>query len=409
MKTVGKFHKRTIRKVPLKGQTVLLRSDFNVPLENGKISDDFRLRASLPTIERLLRDGCKVVIISHLGRPDGKVNSEFSLEPVAAHLAKLLKRDVRFVDACIGKKVEMAVKKAPKASVIVLENLRFHAEEEANDSDFAQSLAHDSGGRYFVQDGFGVVHRAHASTAAITQFLPSVAGLLLEKEYNFLTGVMSRPKRPLLAILGGAKVSDKIEVVSRLVDQADQIFLGGAMANTFLDYHGHNMQASKFEADQKEVVSQIYDKATKKVGSKFVNNFLVLPSDLVVADNPETTATQTVDNTAIPAGKMALDIGPQSRQRLGVAIARAQTVFWNGTLGYTERTAFVAGSAVAAQALASHRQITSVIGGGDTAGYVINWDTKHGDSFSHVSTGGGASLELMSGQKLPGVETLLDA
>ena len=409
MKTVGKFPKRTIRKVPLSAQTVLLRSDFNVPMKDGKISDDFRIRASLPTIEKLLKDGCKVVIISHLGRPDGKVNPAYSLEPVAAHLANLLKRDVRFVDACVGKKVEMAIKRAPASSVIVLENLRFHAEEEANDMEFARRLAHDSGARYFVQDGFGVVHRAHASTVAITEFLPAVAGLLLEKEYLELNGIMQHPNRPLLALLGGAKVSDKIEVISKLVDKADQIILGGAMANTFLAYRGHNVQASRYESDQAETIKKIYDKVTEKVGEKYLDNFLVLPEDLVVAAKPDDTKGQVVDVDKVPAGMMALDIGPKSRRRLGAAIERSSSVIWNGTLGLTEQPAFRLGSATAARELAESPNTTSIIGGGDTAGFVISWDTKHGDSFTHVSTGGGASLDVLVGKTLPGVKVLLNA
>lgn len=409
MKTVGKFPKRTIRKVPLSAQTVLLRSDFNVPMKDGKISDDFRVRASLPTIEKLLKDGCKVVIISHLGRPDGKVNPAYSLEPVAAHLASLLKRDVRFVDTCVGKKVEMAIKRAPARSVIVLENLRFHPEEEANDMDFARRLAHDSGARYFVQDGFGVVHRAHASTVAITEFLPAVAGLLLEKEYLELGGIMQHPNRPLLALLGGAKVSDKIEVISKLVDKADQIILGGAMANTFLAYRGRDMKASRYESDQAETIKKIYDKVIEKVGEKYVDNFLVLPEDLVVAAKPDDSKGQVVDVDKVPAGMMALDIGPKSRRRLGAAIERSSSVIWNGTFGLTEQPAFRLGSATAARVLADSPNTTSIIGGGDTAGFVIEWDRKHGDSFTHVSTGGGASLDVLVGKTLPGVKVLLNA
>ena len=409
MKTVGKFPKRTIRKVPISGKTVLLRSDFNVPLSDGQISDDFRIRASLPTIEKLLKDGCKVVIISHLGRPDGEVNQKYSLEPVAAHLAKLLKKDVRFVDDCVGKKVEMAIKKAPARSVIVLENLRFHKEEEANDGDFARRLAHDSGARYFVQDGFGVVHRAHASTAAITSFLPAVAGLLLEKEYQQLTGIMQSPRRPLLALLGGAKVSDKIEVISKLVDKSDQIVLGGAMANTFLAYRGFDMKASKFEIGQEETIKKIYEKVSKKVGEKYVDNFLVLPEDLVTAAKVDDEKVQVCESDKVGDGMMALDIGPESRRRLGAAIERANSVIWNGTLGLTEQPAFRFGSATAARIMAEDKHKTSVIGGGDTAGFVISWDKQHGDSFTHVSTGGGAGLDVLIGKKLPGLEVLLDA
>ena len=232
------FFKQTINTVPIEGQTVLLRADYNVPLEaDGAIADDFRIRASLPTIKKLLKDNCKVVIISHLGRPDGR-DAALSLEPVAARLAELLKESVRFVNQTTGDKVRMAVKRAPKRSVIVLENLRFSTEEEANSESFARELAKSSTARYFVQDGFGVVHRAHASTAAITLFLPSVAGLLLEREYTTITNAMKTPKRPLVAVMGGAKVSDKIPVIEEFVNVADKIVIGGAMANTFLSLQG---------------------------------------------------------------------------------------------------------------------------------------------------------------------------
>jgi phosphoglycerate kinase len=232
------FFKRTIRDVPLDKQTVLIRADYNVPLtSSGKISDDLRIRASIPTLEYLIERGCKIVIMSHLGRPDGR-DSALSLEPIAERLAHLLKRDIRFVDDCVGDKVYQVVKRAPVGSIIVLENLRYYKEEEADDHDFAQKIAKATGAKYFVQDGFGVVHRAHASTHAITLYIPSVAGLLLEHEYTTITGAMEAPKRPLVAIMGGAKVSDKIGVIERFVHVADKIIIGGAMANTFLAYKG---------------------------------------------------------------------------------------------------------------------------------------------------------------------------
>jgi len=399
-----------MRKTPLKHKTVLLRADYNVPMQDGKIDDDFRIRSSIPTIEHLLRDGCKVVVISHLGRPDGKPNKEYSLEPVAARLAKLLGRDVRFVDACVGPKVKMAIKRAPAKSVIVLENLRFHPEEEANDPAFARQLAADSGASYFVQDGFGVVHRAHASTDAITQILPSVAGLLLEREYVQIVGAMKHPRRPLVALLGGAKVSDKIQVIDALVRVADQIIIGGAMANTFLAYHGKPVGSSKVEADQNAVLDTIYRDIDRKVSAKFRDNFLVLPTDVAVAktiDESETRRNVSVDDVA--ADDKILDIGDASIERMVAALDRAQTVIWNGTLGMAELPEFAHGSARAALELAQHRTITSIIGGGDTADFVLHWDARGGESFTHVSTGGGASLELMAGEKLPGIEALLDA
>lgn len=412
MNTVGiKFPKRTVRKAPLAGQTVLVRTDYNVPLDSkGAITDDLRIQASLPTIRRLLRDGCKVVIISHLGRPDGTPNPKESLEPVAARLAQLLGRDVRFVDHTVGHKVRMAVRRAPKASVIMLENLRFDSREEANDATFAKQLAHDSGARYFVQDGFGVVHRAHASTSAITMELPSVAGLLLEREYLAITSAMQRPRRPLVALLGGAKVSDKIGVIEKLIDVADQIVLGGAMANTFLAYKGNNMAKSKVETDQTQLLDSLYKKVAHKVGADMVDHFLVLPSDVAIGDQTDQQEPRrVVPVSAVPPGYMALDIGPRSIKRMERALRRAQTVIWNGTMGLAELPHFSLGSQHAAKLLATNHDITSIIGGGDTAGFVEQWDARHGASFSHVSTGGGASLELMAGKSLPGIDALLDA
>lgn len=405
-----KFFKQTINTVPLEGQTVLLRADYNVPLKSdGTIDDDFRIRASLPTIQKLLADGCKVVIISHLGRPDGR-DLSLSLEPIAQRLAEYLGESVRFVDQTIGDKVSMAIKRAPKRSVVVLENLRFYAEEEANDADFAAKLAKASGARYFVQDGFGVVHRAHASTAAITHYLPSVAGLLLAKEYTTITGAMKSPKRPLVAVMGGAKVADKIDVIKEFITVADTIIIGGAMANTFLAYKGYPLGKSKFEADETAVIDEIYKAVRAKVGDAHVDDFLVLPSDVAVAQEiSEQAERRIVSADSIGADDIALDIGDASIERAIAIVAEAQTVVWNGTLGYAELANFAHGSARLALTLATHPQITSIIGGGDTADFVLNWDARRGDSFTHVSTGGGASLELMAGEKLPGIESLLDA
>ncbi|MBC7512450.1 phosphoglycerate kinase [Candidatus Saccharibacteria bacterium] len=404
-----KFFKKTLRDVPLEGTTVLLRADYNVPLKaDGSIHDDFRIRASLPTIRRLLKDGCKVVIIAHLGRPVGR-DPKLSLEPAAQRLAELLKEPVRFVDQTIGDKVRMAIKRAPKRGVIVLENLRFHSEEETNDEIFARSLARDSGAKYFVQDGFGVVHRDHASTAAITLLLPSVAGLLLEKEYLSIVGAMKHPKRPLVAVMGGAKVSDKIQVVDELVAKADQILIGGAMANTFLAARGYDVGASKHETDQLQTVTEIYGVVDKKVGNDQEDTFMVLPSDVAVAqhiDRPAEFTTKLL--TEVQPNDMILDIGPETIKRFVSAIEQAGTVIWNGTVGYAELAVFAKGSAAIAEAMVGSGAET-IIGGGDTADFAIHWDKKKGDSFQHVSTGGGASLELMAGEKLPGIEHLLDA
>lgn len=395
--------------MPLEGTTVLLRADYNVPLKaDGTIHDDFRIRASLPTIRRLLKDGCKVVVIAHLGRPDGR-DPKLSLEPAAQRLAELLKEPVRFVDQTVGDKVKMAVKRAPKRGVIVLENLRFHAEEEANDAAFARSLARDSGAKYFVQDGFGVVHRDHASTAAITLLLPSVAGLLLEKEYMSIVGAMKHPKRPLVAVMGGAKVSDKIQVVDELVAKADRILVGGAMANTFLAARGHDVGASKHEDDQLQTVKQIYEAVDAKAGKAHEGEFLELPSDVAVAKHIDQPSEFTVKSLKdVQPDDLILDIGPETIKRYVDAIHQAGTVIWNGTLGYAELAVFAKGSAAIAEAMVDS-DAQAIIGGGDTADFAIHWDKKKGESFHHVSTGGGASLELMAGEKLPGIEHLLDA
>lgn len=409
--TGGEFFKRTLRDVPLRHKTVLVRVDYNVPLrDDGTIADDYRIRASLPTIRLLLEESCKIVLISHLGRPDGRTDRRFTLEPVAERLATLLGQPVRFVDRVTGPKVAMAIKRAPKVGVTMLENLRFHPEEEADDDAFAEQLARDSGAAYFIQDGFGVVHRAHASTHAITQYLPSVAGLLLEREYLTITHVMHEPERPLVAVLGGAKVSDKISVLRAFVDIADTIVLGGAMANTFLAYHGTFMGESTYERGEEDMIREIYDRAVRKVGRHRLDSFIVLPVDVGVGSSRGRHATRQ-DSSAktVPAGTMALDIGPVSTAVLRKIVGQAKTVVWNGTLGMSEVPAFAAGSIALAEELAGRAGMTSIVGGGDTVEFVLGWDKAHGDSFTHVSTGGGASLELMSGARLPGVDALLDA
>ena len=403
------FHKRTIRDVPVKSKTVLVRADYNVPLnKKGEISDDLRIRASIPTLEYLLNHGSKVVIMSHLGRPEGR-DASLSLAPIAERLSELLDRPVIFVDDCIGDKVAQAVKKAPAHSVVLLENLRYYNEEEANDEAFAANIAKSTGARYFVQDGFGVVHRAHASTDAITRYIPGVSGLLLEREFVTITEAMNNPKRPLVAVMGGAKISDKIQVIERFVYVADKIVIGGAMANTFLHYKGHDMGSSKLEKDQTGVLDAIYHAARVKQSAPEVDDFIILPTDLSVATEiSETAERRNVSVDALNADDIALDIGDDSIEQVVKAVADAKTVIWNGTLGYSELPEFAHGSARLALSLAANPEITSIIGGGDTADFVLKWDGGTGESFTHVSTGGGASLELMAGEKLPGIESLLD-
>lgn len=405
------FFKKTLRNVPLDGQTVLVRADYNVPLRSdGTISDDLRIRASLPTLKYLLSRGCKVVIISHLGRPDGAPNPAYSLRPVAERLATLLGHDVRLADTCIGDRAYQTAKTATPNTVVMFENLRFHPEEEQNDDAFARAIAKASGAKYFVQDGFGVVHRAHASTDAITRCLPSVCGELLEHEYTMLVQSVESPQRPLVAILGGAKVSDKITIIERFVDKADTILIGGAMANTFLEYLGKAVGVSKFEPDQHEVLDRIYAAARAKVGDDAVHDFLLVPSDVAVGraiDELEPRRVVSVD--AIAADDTALDIGDDTIERYVGVVEGAGTVIWNGPVGYSELDNFAHGSARIALALATHPKVTSIVGGGDTADFVLKWDGNGGKSFTHVSTGGGAGLELMAGKQLPGVQALLDA
>ncbi len=407
------FYKKTILDVPLDGQRILLRADYNVPLDGGKVDDDYRITQSIPTIEALRARGCQIVICSHLGRPDGKPDPSLSLAPVAERLSDLLNEHVAFVPECVGDRVVQAVKNMGSGQVVLLENVRFHPEEEANDPTFAKQLATDSGAAYFVQDGFGVVHRAHASTEAVTHFLPSVAGLLLQKEVTIITAAMESPKRPMVAIVGGAKISDKIKIVERFVDMADQLIIGGAMANTFLEYKGHEIGKSKHEDSQEQLLQEIYARALNKVsGKRSVDEFLYLPVDVAVTTDLESEQQRrTVVNIKdVTPDEFIVDIGAQTISRAVELLQGAGTVIWNGTMGVAEKEAFSNGSAYIADALAKeHDTTTTIVGGGDTADFVLHWDPKKGGSFTHVSTGGGASLDLMAGEKLPGVEALMDA
>ncbi len=405
-----KFFKQTIKDVPLDNQTVLVRADYNVPLnDSGKISDDLRIKASLPTLKYLLNRGCRVVIMSHLGRPEGR-DSKLSLELVATRLAELLDQKVEFCSQVYGDQVSQAVKQLPKSSVLMLENIRFYPEEEANDSDFAAKIAASTKARYFVQDGFGVVHRAHASTSAITWHIPGVAGLLLEREYQTITAAVSKPERPLVAVLGGAKVGDKIAVIERFVEVADKILIGGAMANTFLNYRGFKTGSSKLETNQTETLDKIYRAAKTKLGRDNVDDFIILPTDVAVASSIDKAAKRTVKPVEfIKQDDIILDIGDQTIEVFAAEAAKAKTIIWNGTLGLAELPEFAHGSARMALSMATNESVMSIIGGGDTADFALKWDGHGGESFSHVSTGGGAGLELMSGEKLPGVEALLDA
>lgn len=406
---MGRFFKQTIRDIQVCHRTVLVRADYNVPLDSqGGIADDLRVRASLPTLRYLLERNCRVVVLSHLGRPKGK-QSALSLAPVAARLAELLGRPVQFVDDCVGPKVRQAVRCMASGQVLLLENLRFYAEEELNDQTFAQAIARAVRPDYFVQDGFGVVHRAHASTQALTAYLPSVAGLLLEKEVTTITQTLRTPKRPFVAVVGGAKVSDKIGVLERLIATADTVLIGGAMANTFLAYRGHQMGASSIEAGQEKVLEAIYRAAAQKVGAAAVDDFLLLPTDVAVAQAVDATERRELRVDDLVSDDMAFDIGTETIDRYTAKLTQAQTVVWNGPVGYSTNPVFAIGSARLALAIAQRPSITSVICGGNTAEFILRWDGHDGASFTHVSTGGGASLELIAGLPLPGVESLLDA
>lgn len=403
-----RFFKQTIHDVDLRHKTVLVRVDYNVPLlENGKISDDLRIRASLPTLRYLLSQHCKIVLISHLGRPQGR-DEKYSLAPVAVRLSELLQYPVKFVDDCVGDKVRQTVRRSSGA-IILLENLRFYPEEEADDTQFARSIARASQADYFVQDGFAVVHRKHASTHEITMYMPGLAGDLVCAEYNAITHAMLKPKRPLVAIVGGAKVSDKIGMIHEFINKADQILIGGAMANTFLEYKGLSLGKSRVEPGQHDVIHQIYQAVEQKVGREHVDEFLLLPTDVAVAEHPDSQERREVSVTHVGATDMALDIGMQTIERYTAVLAHAGTIIWNGPVGLAEKSTFTIGSARLSLAIAQNKQALSVVGGGDTADFVLKWDGHDGAAFSHVSTGGGASLALMAGKKLPGIESLLDA
>lgn len=426
------FTKKTIRDIDLKGQTVLLRADYNVPLDsNGKIADDYRIQQSLPTIQYILSKGAKLVICAHLGRPNGRPDASASLWPIAKRLDKILENTVTFVEDCVGKKAETAVEKLQPGDVLVLENVRFHPEEEQNDEDFAKQLA--SLADVFVQDGFGVVHRAHASTEAVTRYLPSVAGFLLEREVDTISKVMEAPERPLMAIVGGAKISDKIEVLERFIDIADFVAVGGAMANTFLLAEGYDMAKSLVEPDDVPLAKSILEKARNKAKDRHF--IFYLPHDGVAAkDIDSKTHTRIVDWGAHvissienypkrppnDASRMhdderLLDIGPFSASFIAGGVQMARTVIWNGTMGVTETPAlhgpvgpFAHGTEVVVQAMLGefgHKPFT-VVGGGDTVSYIEQQGLV--PAFGHVSTGGGASLDLMSGRALPGVVVLQD-
>lgn len=380
----------------VRGKRVFLRVDFNVPIDNGKVGDELRIAAAIPTINYLIRQGAIVILASHLGRPDGKPTEKYSLEPVAIVLSELLKREVFFMHDCVGEKVKAKVMELKPGQVALLENLRFHAEEEENDQQFAKELA--SLGEVYINDAFAVAHRGHASVVGIPKYLPHAAGKLIQGEVARLTGLLTTPTHPFVAIIGGAKISDKIDFMHSLLEKVDTLIIGGAMANTFLAAQGHAMGKSVLDKAGFEIAMEIMKIAERK------HIHVVLPVDVVVANKPEAgEKSRTVMVGQLDENDMALDIGPMTSTSINAALHGAKTIFWNGTLGFTEIKAFSSGSLHLAKQIASMKAL-SVIGGGDTAGFVDGIGMH--DDFGFISTGGGAALELLAGKELAALKPL---
>jgi phosphoglycerate kinase len=389
------FNKKTIKDIDVNKKCVLVRVDFNVPIKNGQVMDDTRIKAALPTIQYLLDHGAAVILMSHLGRPKGKVVAEYSLRPVADHLQKLIERSVSFAEDCIGPSAEKAVAILEPGQVLLLENTRFHPEEEKNAEEMAQQLA--KLGDVYVNDAFGAAHRAHASTEGVARHLPAVAGLLMEKEIRYLGEAIAEPSHPFIAILGGAKVSDKIGVIRNLLKKTDQILIGGGMANTFFKAKGSKVGDSLVEDEVLDIARDLLQEGGNK---------LHLPEDMVIADQFDAQAnSKTVPVGDVPDGWRILDIGPETVKTFSQILSDAKTIVWNGPMGVFEFPKFAEGTYGIAKAVANSNAV-SIIGGGESVAAIQQ--SGLADKITHISTGGGASLEMLEGKTLPGLATLKD-
>ncbi|MGB9813649.1 MAG: phosphoglycerate kinase [Thermovenabulum sp.] len=393
------MNKKTVKDFDVKGKRVFVRVDFNVPLDDeGNITDDTRIKAALPTITYLIENEAKVILASHLGRPKGKFNPKYSLAPVAKRLSELLNKEVIFANDCIGPQVEELVNKMNPKDVLLLENLRFYAQEEENDREFAKKLANLAD--IYINDAFGTAHRAHASTAGIAEYLPSGAGFLMQKEIEIMGKALENPERPFVAVLGGAKVSDKIGVITNLLNKVDSLLIGGGMAFTFLKAKGYEIGKSLLEEDKIELARSLMKEAEEKGVD------LVLPEDIVVTEEiKEGSPYKTVSSSEIPSNLIGVDIGEKTREKFAQIIKKAKLVVWNGPMGVFEIRSFAEGTLAIAKAMAESGAIT-IVGGGDSAAAVEQ--LGFADKMTHISTGGGASLEFLEGKELPGVAVLND-